>query len=134
MIVVEYLKAYEAKIKDPEKFSIIMSLLKTGTGLAKAFADFAGGDHTLNGVVGLRFEQTEFADLLSVVQDGNVSKMVNRTVVRIGRWNNPAGSMNVSRACGLAVYCPENGFDDAYNKTALAQETSWDDIVLQSPR
>ena len=134
MIVAEYLKAYEAKAKDPEKFSIIMSLLKTGTGLTKAFTDFAGGDRTLNSAVGLRFEQKEFADLLSVVPDGNVSKMVNKTVVKIGRWNNPAGSMNVSRASGLAIYCPENGFEDAYNRTTLANNTSWDDIVLRSIR
>jgi hypothetical protein len=133
MIVAEYLKAYEAKTKDPEKFSIIMSLLKTGTGLTKAFTDFAGGDRKLDGMAGMRFEQNEFADLLSVVPDGNVAKMVNRTVVKIGRWNNPAGSMNVSRACGMAIYCPQSCFDDGYNGTTLAKMTGWDELVFGRP-
>jgi len=133
MIVAEYLKAYEAKAKDPEKFSIIMSLLKTGTGLTKAFTDFAGGDRKLDGMAGMRFEQNEFADLLSVVPDGNVSKMANKTVVKIGRWNNPAGSMNVSRASGLAIYCPQSFFDDGYNGTTLARMTGWDEMVFRRP-
>ena len=134
MIVAEYLKAYEAKTKDPEKFSVVMSLLKTGTGLSDAFAGYANGNRTLDDSAALRFEQREFADLLSVVPDGNVSKMVNRTVVKLGRWNNPSGSMNVSRACGQAVYCPESGFDEAYNGTILAKSTGWNEMIYRSGR
>jgi len=131
-ILAGYMKAYETKAKDPEKFSIVMSLLKTGTGLSEAFSGFAAGNGTADGSGALRFEQAGFADLLSVVADGNVSRMVNRTVVKLGRWNNPAGSMDVSRACGLAIYCPESGFDDAYNGTGLAADTGWEELVLRS--
>ncbi len=134
MIVSEYMRAYETKAKDPEKFSIVMSLLKTGTGLSEAFAGFAAGNGTVDGSGALRFEQAEFADLTSVVTDGNVSKMVNRTVVKAGRWDNPAGSVNVSRACGLAIYCPRNGFDDGYNGTTMAKSTGWDEILARSGR
>ena len=132
MILAEYMKAYETKAKDPEKFSIVMSLLKTGTGLSEAFGVFATADRTIDGSGALRFEQAEFADLLSVASDNNISKAINQTVLKLARWNNPTSSVNVSRACGLAIYCPENGFDNAYNGTSLAKETGWDAMVFRS--
>jgi hypothetical protein len=132
MIVSEYMKAYETKAKDPEKFSLVMSLLKTGTGLSEAFATYAAGNRTIDESAALRFEQAEFADMSSVVSDGNVSSMMNRTVLRLGRWNNLAGSGDVSRACGLAIYCPESALDDAYNATLLARDTGWNEMVCRS--
>ncbi len=132
MIVDEYMKAYSTKAMDSERFSIVMSLLKTGTGLKEAFGGYAAGPVTIDGSKALRFEQTEFADLLSVAPGGNVSNTVDRTVVGIGRWNNPAGTMDVSGACGMAIYCPQSGYDDEYNGTALAKDTGWDGIVSGS--
>lgn len=132
MIVDKYMTAYSTNKKDPESFSLELSLLKAKSGLTKGFREFTNGSGNPDLTRRLGFENPDLADLGSVISDSNVAKLVGKTVVKIGAWNNPDGSMNVNGACGLSVYCPKGTIDTNYNGTMLAMTTGWVDILQRA--
>jgi len=69
-----------------------------------------------------------------VIADSRVAKLVGKTVVKIGAWNNPEGSMNVNGACGMSIYCPKGAVDSEYNATMLAMSTGWVSMMQRAGR
>jgi hypothetical protein len=134
MIVDRYMAAYSEKKKDPEGFSVEIALLKTKSGLTQGFREYANGSNGLDLTRRIEFEDHELVDLRSVTDSGGMSGLLNRTVIRIGKWNNSAGSMDVSGACGLSVYCPRGAVDPAYNGTMLAMTTGWVGMIQAAGR
>jgi len=126
MIVDRYVEAYEDGDKDSESLSIELALLKTKTGLCSTIKDFLDGNPQIDFSSPMKFEDEDFADLSSVIGDRNVTKELDRTVVKIGRWNNSNSTIGVSDASGLAVYCPKKSVDEAYQDIGFATYTGWD--------
>ena len=134
MIVDKYMTAYSTKKKDPESFSLELSLLRTGSGLTQGFREYANGSTRLDLTRRIGFENPDLADLGSVIADSRVAKLVGKTVVKIGAWNNPEGSMNVNGACGMSIYCPKGAVDSEYNATMLAMSTGWVSMMQRAGR
>jgi len=126
MIVDRYVEAYEGGKKDSESLSIELALLKTKTGLCSKVKEFLDGTPPVDFSSPMKFEDEDSADLSSVIQDLNVTKELNRTVVKIGRWSNSNSTFEVSNASGLAIYCPKKPMDEAYPETGFATYTGWD--------
>ena len=129
MIIDEYVKAYSNGSRDAEKMSIVMALYQTGTGLSGKFKAYSETMPVLNRTGAKAFEDKDCADLGSVVSDTSVMGALGKTTVKLGKWDNPASTLKTDGACGMAVYCPQTGFDSAYNDTKLALDTQWNEMI-----
>ena len=129
MIVDEYVKAYSNGSRDAENMSIVMALYQTATGLCEKFKAFTETMPVVNGSGALVFEDKDCSDIRSIINDEKVGAAIKKITVAVGRWNNPGCTMNVDGACGMAVYCPQGGFDQAYNDILMARETRWDERI-----
>jgi hypothetical protein len=125
MIVDRYVEAYEDGKKDSESLSIELGLLRTKTGLCEAIKDYLEGNPAVELSSPCRFEDEDTADVSSAIKDGNVSKELSRTVIRIGKWDNSNSTLSVNNSSGLTIYCPKKSIDEAYPGTDFAMYTGW---------
>jgi hypothetical protein len=129
MMVDRYVEAYEGGKKDSESLSIELGLLRTKTGLCEAIKDYLEGNPAVKLSSPCRFEDEDTADIASVIKDGNVSKELSRTVVRIGKWDNSNSSLSVEESSGLTIYCPKKSMDETYPVLDFAGYTGWDHFI-----
>jgi len=131
MIVDRYVEAYQDEDRDSESLSIELALLKTRTGLGEAIKLFLESAPDLNASSPCRFEDEDAADLSSIIKDKNVTKVLPRTIARIGRWDNSNSTFGVNDACGLSIYCPNGSMNVEYPATEFAISTGWDRFIAQ---
>jgi hypothetical protein len=129
MIVDRYVETYEDGIKDSESLSIELALLRTKTGLCSMIKNFLDGNPNINLSTPCRFEDEDAADLSSIDMDKNVTRVLSRTILRVGKWDNPNSTLSVNNSSGLTIYCPNKSMDDAYPDLDFAKYSGWDRFI-----